>query len=107
MHICRRTSETALYRIFQEALTNVASHAQASTVRLLLRRSGASVIAAIKDNGRGFDVNQIFKGNLMKQGAGLLGMRERVALLGGRFNVTSEAGLGTQISIEIPLENIL
>ncbi|MBI5563478.1 MAG: response regulator [Chloroflexi bacterium] len=96
--------ETALYRIFQEALTNVSRHAQASTVQLRLHRSGATVIAHIEDNGRGFDVQHVFNGSLPKQGIGLLGMRERVTLLGGAFSLYSEPGHGTQVSIEIPLE---
>ena len=97
--------ETALYRICQEALTNVTRHAQASTVHVRLQRSGATVIAHIEDDGQGFDVTHVFNGNVPKHGIGLLGMRERVALLGGSFNIQSELGHGTQIAIEIPLEN--
>ena len=96
--------ETALYRIFQEALTNVTRHAQASTVQLRLQRSGATVIVHIEDDGRGFDVQHVFNGSLPKQGIGLLGMRERVTLLGGTFSLYSEPGRGTQVAIEIPLE---
>jgi signal transduction histidine kinase len=99
--------ETALYRIFQEALTNVTRHAQANTVQLRLYRSGATVMAHIEDNGRGFDVDHLFSGSLPKQGIGLLGIRERVVLLGGTFCLHSEPGHGTHIAVEIPLENNL
>jgi signal transduction histidine kinase len=97
--------ETALYRICQEALTNVTRHAQASTVQVRLQRSGATVIAHIEDDGQGFDVKHVFNGDVPKHGIGLLGMRERVALLGGSFNIQSELGHGTQLTIEIPLES--
>ncbi|CAG0983713.1 partial serine/threonine-protein kinase RsbW, partial [Gammaproteobacteria bacterium] len=97
--------ETALYRIIQEALTNVTRHAQATTVHLRLQRSGATVIARIEDDGRGFDVQHVFNGSLPKQGIGLMGMRERATLLGGTFSLYSEPGHGTQVSIEIPLES--
>ncbi|MDD5370280.1 MAG: response regulator [Anaerolineaceae bacterium] len=99
--------EIALYRIFQEALTNITRHAQASTVKLLLKCSGHSVIACIEDDGLGFDVQRVFNGDLLKQGTGLIGMRERVVLLGGTFNISSEPGKGTRVSIEIPLEDVL
>ena len=96
--------ETALYRIFQEALTNVMRHAHAHQVHLLLRRRGSTVIAQIEDDGCGFDMAQVLNHEMPKNGTGLLSMRERVALLGGTFNVHAEPGYGTRISIEIPLE---
>lgn len=80
--------ETTLYRIFQEALTNVTRHAQASTVQSRLHRSGATVIAHIEDDGRGFDVQHVFNGSLPKQGIGLLGMRKLFALLAAQLNLT-------------------
>ncbi len=96
--------ETALYRIFQEALTNVSKHAQASTVHLLLRRRDTDVIALIEDDGRGFDVAKVLAREFPEIGTGLLGMRERVVLLGGNFSIQSEPEQGTRISVEIPLE---
>jgi signal transduction histidine kinase len=97
--------ETTLYRLFQEALTNVTRHAQATTMRLTLRRRKASVIAQINDNGRGFDVAQVLDREIRGNGTGLLGMRERVGLLDGVFKVQSAPGLGTRVSIEIPLKD--
>jgi len=98
--------ETALYRIFQEALTNVTRHAQASNVYLELRQHDSSVVAQIRDDGRGFDMKQILSKTTPKMSIGLLGMRERVVLLDGSFNIHSEPGAGTQILVEIPLETI-
>lgn len=97
--------ETTLFRVVQEALTNVARHAQASQVQLRLERKGTTIVAAIQDNGQGFDVAQVVNHNASASGAGLLGMRERVTLLGGRFKIKSQPGQGTQLFIELPWEN--
>lgn len=96
--------ETALYRIVQEALTNVARHAQANIVRLLLRGKKSSVVAFIEDDGQGFDVVKVIDREVPETGMGLLGIRERVILLGGTFNIQSTPGQGTQLSLEIPME---
>ncbi len=96
--------ETALYRIVQEALTNVARHAEATKVRLLLRRREAVIVAYIEDDGQGFDVVNVLDREMPETGMGLVGMRERVILLGGKFNIQSAPQQGTQLSIEIPLE---
>jgi signal transduction histidine kinase len=89
--------ETALYRITQEALTNVVKHAHASRVSIVLTRRDGSVSAVIEDDGRGFAEEQ---GS--ENGLGLLGMRERVALVDGRLSVESSPGAGTTLSIEVP-----
>lgn len=98
--------ETALYRIFQEALTNVARHAQASHVYLEIHRRESGVIAQIRDDGCGFDMIQVLGQETPTSGTGLLGMRERTVLLGGTFKIYSEPGAGTRVSIEILLENV-
>jgi PAS domain S-box-containing protein len=95
--------ETALYRVMQEALTNVARHAQATSVHLRLERKASSVVATIKDNGQGFDTVELADRQAPERGAGLLGMRERVTLLGGHFRVESVPGGGTELLVEIPL----
>jgi signal transduction histidine kinase len=95
--------ETALYRVVQEALTNVARHAGATSVRLRLERKVSSVLATIEDNGRGFDAGALADDIAPERSAGLLGMRERAALLGGTFRLHSVPGGGTELSIEIPL----
>ncbi len=91
-------SETALYRIVQEAFTNVQKHATASRVSLRLHQDGASVTLTIHDDGRGFDPEKVRDGSL-----GLVGMRERVALLGGRLTIESSEDAGTMLKAEVPL----
>jgi signal transduction histidine kinase len=95
--------ETAMYRVVQEALTNVARHAGATHVRLCLERKAFSVVATIEDNGRGFDTEELASRQAPERGAGLLGMRERVTLLGGSLRVESVLRDGTELSVEIPL----
>jgi len=90
--------ETTLYRILQEALTNVVKHAHARKVSILLVRRGGKVTAVIEDDGEGFD-----PGQSGEQGLGLLGMRERIDLLEGRINVESSPGSGTTLAVEVPL----
>ncbi len=90
--------ETALFRIVQESLTNVALHAQASRVDVLLNRRGGSLVLTVEDNGVGFDPNQ----PLHPDRLGLFGMRERVEMLGGKLMVESGPGKGTMISAEVP-----
>ena len=90
--------ETALYRIVQEALANVVKHADATHVSILLTRRNRSVAAVIEDDGRGFDQGSTGDGVL-----GLVGMRERVGLVGGRLRIESLEGAGTTIVAEVPL----
>jgi signal transduction histidine kinase len=89
--------ETTLYRITQEALTNVVKHAQAEHVSIVLTRRDGSVSALIEDDGRGFGTGD------KSSGLGLLGMRERIALVDGRLEVESTPGSGTTLSIEVPV----
>jgi signal transduction histidine kinase len=91
--------ETALYRIVQEALTNVVKHARASRVSILLMRKERSAIAVIEDNGVGFSPGEGGR----EDGLGLIGMRERVGLLDGRLEVESSPDRGTTIVAEVPL----
>ena len=94
----RNVSEVC-YRIVQEALTNVARHAGASEVVIRLERTGDRVKVAVQDNGCGFDAAAA----LAKGGLGLLGMEERVKLVGGTLQVQSRPGAGTQVRAEIGL----
>jgi len=90
--------ETALYRIVQEALTNVARHAQATSVDVLLERRGSQVITVIEDNGVGFDPKEAARSGRL----GLFGMQERVEMLGGTLLVESSVGAGTTVVAEVP-----
>jgi two-component system, NarL family, sensor histidine kinase DevS len=89
--------ETALYRIVQESLTNVVKHAQARHVSIALTKTEGAVNAVIEDDGQGFDPEA------SDGGIGLIGMRERLALLGGRLRVESSPETGTTIAAEVPL----
>ncbi len=95
--------ETALYRVIQEALTNVARHAQANEVRLRLEQQFKGVTVTIEDDGRGFDVEELQTTEAPLKGLGLAGMKERISLLGGRLDIHSKPGEGARIDIEIPL----
>jgi signal transduction histidine kinase len=90
--------ETVLYRIVQEALTNVVKHADAGRVSIVVTRRSGSVGAIVEDDGRGFDSEQDANG-----GIGLIGMRERVALLDGSLTIESGNGKGTTLVVEVPL----
>jgi signal transduction histidine kinase len=90
--------ETALYRIVQEALTNVAKHAGATRVSVVVTRREGLVMAVVEDDGQGFGA-----GGGEGGGLGLVGMKERVGLLGGRLAIESTEGAGTTIVAEVPL----
>ena len=90
--------ETALYRIVQEALTNVVKHAQAQHVSIVLTRKQGSVLVMIEDDGRGFDPTKP-----SAEGLGLQGMRERVELLDGSFQVETASRTGTTLIVELPV----
>ena len=89
--------ETALYRIVQEALTNVVKHAGARRVSILLTRQANRVVAIVEDDGQGLDEGP------REDGLGLIGMRERVGLVGGLLRIESAPGSGTTIAAEVPV----
>jgi signal transduction histidine kinase len=91
-------AETTIYRIVQEALTNIVKHAEATHVSVLLTTRGGTVAAVIEDDGRGFDPEAVDE-----VGLGLVGMRERLALVGGRLRIESAGGAGTSLVAEVPL----
>jgi PAS domain S-box-containing protein len=95
--------ETTLFRVAQEALTNVRKHAPASRVRVALDRSGRAVRLLVRDEGRGFQPDEAKRGNGPGERVGLSSMRERVSLLGGRFELHSEPGAGTTLKAEVEL----
>ena len=93
---------TVLYRVAQEALTNVARHAQASRVEVNIQKLPAAICMKIKDNGKCFQVERVLHAKKSKR-LGLLGMRERLEMVGGNFAVKSAPGKGTTILAQIPL----
>ena len=95
--------ETALYRIVQEALTNIARHAHATVVRVELHEEGPLAHLRISDDGRGFDPQTLIRPASPERGLGLIGMRERAALLDGTLAIETTPGHGTTIDVQIPL----
>ena len=94
--------ETALFRLCQEAMSNVARHAQATQVLVEVAVSGREIAVDVEDDGRGFDPEAVAR----REGRrpwGLLGIRERAELLGGAARIESSPGNGTRVSVRIPL----
>ncbi|MDQ3810607.1 MAG: ATP-binding protein, partial [Chloroflexota bacterium] len=92
--------ELVLYRVVQEALTNVAKHASARRVHVSLRRGAHEVVAAVVDDGRGFDVEEMMRSR--ERGLGLFGMQERLALVQGQLIIESAPGQGTRVEARVP-----
>ncbi len=98
------TIETALFRIAQEAITNIIRHANAQHARVQLTRDQSKLILVIQDDGRGFDVSAAEREPDGSHRWGLFGVEERVQLLGGTFSIESEAGKGTTLRVEIAVD---
>jgi signal transduction histidine kinase len=90
-------AETTLYRVIQEALTNIVKHSAASRVSILLQRKNGTVVAVVEDDGTGFDPS-----DTRADARGLAGMSERLSLAGGRLQVESGPGSGTTVVAEVP-----
>jgi two-component system sensor histidine kinase DegS len=98
------TRRTVLYRVAQSALTNVAQHAHASRVTVSVRKHPDAIRMEIHDDGKAFEVERVLFAKRHKR-LGLLGMRERVEMVGGSFGVESAPGKGTTVRAQIPLGN--
>jgi signal transduction histidine kinase len=96
--------ETAVYRIVQEALNNVGKHARAAKVVVRVDREARKICCSIRDNGVGFDVSSVL-GRGGAQGIGLIGIRERLAPLGGTLQIVSAPGEGTELLVTIPSDS--
>ena len=97
--------ETACYRIVQEALNNIVKHSGANRAEITLRQKDSVLFASITDNGKGFDLNRMLQPGSPEKGLGLVGMQERVSLLGGKMDIQSGSDFGTRIYVEIPIPN--
>jgi len=93
-----RERTTAIFRIFQETLTNITRHAQATRVDVRLNQEEGVIVLEVRDNGRGIDEKQLSTG----RGLGILGMRERALLLGGLLTISAAPGKGTIVKVRIP-----
>ena len=96
-------SQLAVYRIFQETLTNIGKHAQATQMSIATKQENGSFSFMVEDNGKGFDMGRLLMKNSVK-GMGLTTMKERVRILGGSLNMWSQEGKGTQITFQIPVK---
>ena len=101
-----RDLETACFRIAQEALTNVARHANANDVTVLLKKDHTSLVLTVKDNGLGFDPKSLRKHSPRAATLGLISMQERAHAAGGAIEIESAPSRGTEIRFIIPLESI-
>lgn len=99
-------AETAVFRIVQEALTNVARHAHARGVSVLLERRGPNLVTVVEDDGCGFQTDVVSSGPLNER-LGIAGMSERAALVGGRLTIESQPGQGTTVFVTVPLTDDL
>lgn len=95
--------ETSLYRIVQEALNNVYKHARAGRIGVILERRQHEVVLIVEDDGRGFNHREYPSPDHPDRGLGLVGMRERAALLGGRLEIETSPGQGTTIIVRVPV----
>ena len=96
--------ETVLYRVVQEALTNIARHSEATKCRVTLQRKESVVQGVIEDNGKGFEPQTVMLSDAKGSGLGLHGMKERIELVGGSLEFESRPGEGSTIFIEVPLK---
>jgi signal transduction histidine kinase len=102
-HRLPSSTETALYRIAQEALANTAKHAGATAASVLVQLTASSARMVVEDNGCGFDLEAARLAAVPTGCLGLYGMQERTAILTGTFTIESAVGRGTTIYVEIPL----
>jgi signal transduction histidine kinase/CheY-like chemotaxis protein len=98
-----RETQTSIYRIFQESLTNIGKYAQASRLTIAIEREADQVGFMVADNGRGCSLDEVMGRDPTNRGLGLIAMRERVRMMGGSLEITSEEGKGTRIAFRIPV----
>jgi len=104
-HHFSQGAQIAIYRVLQEALTNVGKHAQAQNVSLMIKKHDDNRISfLIEDDGKGFDVTKAMTKDHAEKGLGLATMDERVRMLGGSFEIWSQEGKGTRITFTLPTE---
>jgi two-component system, NarL family, sensor histidine kinase NreB len=100
---CPRAIQTVIYRLVQEALTNLGKHANAQAATIALRAEGTAIQCVIRDDGRGFDVQAVHSKNAARRGLGLTLIQDRLEAFGGTLQIISAPGQGTQLRTTIPL----
>jgi len=96
----------SLYRFLQEALTNAARHGHATRIHVLLQAHAARVFLTVEDDGQGFDPQAVLAIHPQPIGMGLIGMQERLQMVGGKLEVHSEPGHGAKLIAQVPLEQL-
>ena len=99
-----KEAEINVYRIVQEAVNNIIKHSDASEAEIRIKKFADKVVISIKDDGRGFDTDNVKPSG---SGLGLVGLKERTAMIGGTISINSSLGNGTEIKINLPIENNL
>jgi signal transduction histidine kinase len=102
-HLFSQESQIMIYRVFQEALTNIGKHAQASHLSLAIQSQNGSISFLLEDDGKGFDLDQVVAKGAGERGLGLMTMDERVRMLGGTLDIRSQVGGGTRLSFAVPI----
>ena len=97
-------SKILIYRIFQEALTNIQKHAQAKSVSIIIHKNKSNINIELCDDGKGFIRKPKEKADSIHRGLGMKAMEERLRMLGGELVVSSNVGVGTQIAFSIPID---
>ncbi|UCD66113.1 MAG: sensor histidine kinase [Deltaproteobacteria bacterium] len=103
-HLFKEDSQRIIYRILQEALTNIGKHAQAKNVALVIEGEDRAVRFTVKDDGRGFNVQKTLDQKGAERGMGLEAMSERVRILGGKINIVSRPGIDTTVTFTAPIK---
>lgn len=103
-HLFSHESQIVIYRIFQEALTNIAKHSEAGHVSVFSNKHQDNVCFVVEDDGKGFEMNQPLLTNPNEKSLGLAAMDERARMLGASFNIWSQIGRGTQITLTVPVD---
>ncbi len=102
-HLFDKEAQIIIFRIFQEALTNIAKHAQATKVRLAIQESAGVASFEVEDDGQGFEVSETLSRPSMVKGLGLAALDERAKMLGGSLRIRSRKGQGTHITCAVPV----
>lgn len=97
-------AQIIIYRIFQEALTNIAKHAQATHVSVAIKKQDSTVSFLVEDDGRGFDMKEERMRNSAEKGMGLTAIEERIWMVGGLLDIRSQKGKGTRINFTVPMD---
>ncbi|MCX5891913.1 MAG: ATP-binding protein, partial [Deltaproteobacteria bacterium] len=102
-HLFSPEAKINIYRIFQESLTNIVRHAEASRLEVKINQEKNRVIFRLKDDGKGFDLKKVRSRSLRERGLGLTAMHERALMADGTLNIWSRKGQGTEITLTIPI----